>query len=319
MRSYQIYEFLVESELPLPAEPLSGAPTPGLELLLVRRLTAPLPVPAGLPPVTSVFDGQLTCFNAHEGLLICLEQSVQIHVDRGGQRIFTYAAPGAEPEAALYAVTMGITLCAALRGILCVHGAGVEIDGERIGLLAPSGTGKSSTAWALMQAGARFANDDVLLIRPGIRGEEALPAVSLYPKVNRELLTWAGLSEERCEPVLPGSQKLWFPLPLQRRATRPAPLAHLFILRPRPADDGDEVVVRRQRGLPALSELLRHSQAAGLAALLQTRHPELVPRCGAVLQTVPLSSVSYPKRFERLPALVEALRAALRTPAPVTR
>lgn len=318
MHYYPIYQFLVASELPLPAAPLEDSPFPKTDApLSVRRLAAPLAFPSDAAPLASIFEGQLRSFSTEDGVVICVEQYLQIHVDRSGNRVSVYAAPGAEQEAALYVVSMGITLCAARRGILCIHGAGVEFEGRRIGILAPSGTGKSSTAWAFMRAGALFANDDVLLIRQEGHAAHTLPSVSLYPKVNADLLAWADLAAHPCPAVLAGSQKYWFPLPLHQRVTQPAPLTHLFVLRPRPATDPDDaVVVERQHGMSAVAELMGHSQAAGLAAQLSGRRADLLPRFGNLLRSVPLSTLSYPKRFDRLPALVDAVRNTVLAPEP---
>jgi hypothetical protein len=58
-----------------------------------------------------------------------------------------------------------LPVIATLHGIAAFHASGVAIDGRAFGLLAPSGTGKSSVASQLVATcGATFFTDDVLAL-----------------------------------------------------------------------------------------------------------------------------------------------------------
>src|SRR5207302_1716173 len=51
-----------------------------------------------------------------------------------------------------------------LRGLACLHAGVVAIDGRAIALLGSKAAGKSTTALALVQRGARLLSDDVAVL-----------------------------------------------------------------------------------------------------------------------------------------------------------
>ncbi len=55
---------------------------------------------------------------------------------------------------------------ATLSGLLCIHAAGVLIDGRVLAVAADSGAGKSTLAAELLAAGGSFFCDDVLALEP---------------------------------------------------------------------------------------------------------------------------------------------------------
>jgi hypothetical protein len=62
----------------------------------------------------------------------------------------------------LFAQTLPIA--ATLQGLAMFHASAVRIDDHAVGVAAPSGTGKSSTAAHLVAQGAEFFTDDVLAV-----------------------------------------------------------------------------------------------------------------------------------------------------------
>jgi hypothetical protein len=67
-----------------------------------------------------------------------------------------------------YLLNSAVTVALNLRGIPCLHASGVVVNGRGALLLGPSGTGKSTTAGALMAAGNELLTDDIaaLDLRP---------------------------------------------------------------------------------------------------------------------------------------------------------
>lgn len=59
-----------------------------------------------------------------------------------------------------------LPLAAVARGIECFHASAVTLDGRAVGLVGPSGAGKTSLAASLSLAGAGYLTDDVLALEP---------------------------------------------------------------------------------------------------------------------------------------------------------
>jgi hypothetical protein len=64
----------------------------------------------------------------------------------------------------LYILGTVLTVLLYQRGILALHGSAVAIGDQVVGVIAPSGTGKSSTAAALYKKGHRLLSDDAVPI-----------------------------------------------------------------------------------------------------------------------------------------------------------
>ncbi|MEO5929563.1 MAG: hypothetical protein ABIR47_06500 [Candidatus Kapaibacterium sp.] len=82
---------------------------------------------------------------------------------RDGREITVQPDPGVDVRV-LRSLVMGPFMAMLLhqRGMLVLHGSGVEVDGRAIGFLGDSGQGKSTTAAALIAAGHRLISDDLL-------------------------------------------------------------------------------------------------------------------------------------------------------------
>jgi hypothetical protein len=116
---------------------------------------------------------------------------------------------------------------AVLRGNEAFHASAVEVGGEALAFVGPTGAGKTSLAIQLISLGARFVTDDVLVVdRAGgaIRAHPGASIASVRP-AERELIpldTWARLGSE-----LGHSDKTYMSLP---RAPAPLPLGALYFL-----------------------------------------------------------------------------------------
>lgn len=90
-------------------------------------------------------------------------QGLGIHlVSDDGRRAWSHL-PATEPWLTRkFVAAQLLPLLAVLAGIEVLHAAAVQLDGRVIGLVAASGTGKTSTAARLIGAGAGFVADDGL-------------------------------------------------------------------------------------------------------------------------------------------------------------
>lgn len=182
----------------------------------------------------------------------------------------------------------------------CIHGSAVVIDGRGWLLTGETGAGKSTTAYELMHAhGASIAADETALVdvetkalRPG------RPAVRLGRQ--------SGAVPEGVEDGLvhPSREKRWFRLNAASLAGKPAPLAGIVSLTPRPDADADRGV-ERLRGAASMRMILEQSFDFEQAPTAwRSRRFRTASR---VVQTIPTYEFSYRRSPDGQPAHVERL------------
>ncbi len=316
MPVFPINQFDVESDFALPCD--AQAVSIGGEPLRVRRVSALLAADMSLPTATARTSE--ACMRFHrvtDGVLLNIEGRIFLKVDEGGQEIQVQARDEHLQEAALYIVGAAMALCTALRGDIPLHASCVELDDYRVGFMASCGTGKSTTLWEFLEAGALFANDDLIPVRLGERGATATSCISLFPKVGRDLMErdlrdWSG-----CEEILPGRNKFWFPIAPHRRAAASGPLTALFALQPFTLQEEQQlqygietVQIEAQRGVQALSLLAGNSMTGNILPSI-VGAPRLMQNFARLAGAVPVYTVRYARRFETLPFVVEAVRHAV--------
>lgn len=151
------------------------------------------------------------------------------------------------------------------RDLWALHGAAVVVGGRALGLVAPSGHGKSTLALALVERGAGYLSDECLVV------DERLEVGGLQRPLSLDC---------RPAPLPAGFQVVDYPVPERDRgqdvavlvhppaALRPrgaAPLAALICLRYAPASSGAEL--RRLSAGPALERLWASTLNVGETAL----------------------------------------------------
>ncbi len=316
MPCYRINQFWVQSALPLPCPPVSLP----ADLPEADRLTVAC-APGSLHEFPCVFwagrrygGDYLRAYDVGEGLLICAGDEVRLWVDNRGRSLtLDFDADDALAMGIVSALTvnLGMALCTFLRGDLPLHAAGVELDGKLIGLSAPSGTGKSTLLWSLLDQGARFAGDDVLPVKITRNGVLAFPSVSLPAKLSRQALERRGLDGSALPEVIPGTQEFWLPIEPECRLRELRPLAALCFLHPyRQPEMPGRVAVRQVRGGEAISLLLSNLQ--GFWAVSGKLAADcLRAQAVALLRSVPLYILEYHRRPDTLPGLIGVLHEVL--------
>lgn len=319
MYQYRINQFSIQSDLLLPSDPygsLIGNSLEG-EPLQIRRTTEDLTEFDQAYYLARMYGGQLRSYDVGDGVLICAGDYMKMHINGAGDCMTFAVADEHVDIAGLFAIGIGISICTLLRGELPLHAACAEFDGHRFGVMAPSGTGKSTTLWALLKAGAMFANDDSIPIK--LEGGDALaaPSLSLPAKAGREILERDGLDTRRYAQVIADEEKYWVPVLPHTRVFDRKPLSALFILNPNDTTaiqtDNDHVQVERQKGIQAMPMLMENLHGIwAVAGLLDVRRTLML--CTSLLKVVPVYTIRYPKRFDILPDMVQAMRSTLCTP-----
>lgn len=309
---YHINEFAVESEIELPfdASARSRYLLPGDNHILIRRASL-----ADIPCTLRKVRRQIL-YDVGDGFLL-EPPGLALHIDFKGRVLTVDALDEKVPVAGAWAIHAGLGAATLTHGGVPLHGAGLEVAGKYVALMAASGTGKSTLSWFLLQRGARFGNDDLIPVYLDDDGATAFPAVSLFPKLQREAVNRHGLAVADLVPADygTGEEEYYVPLPLPQRAPAPAPLSAVFLLRPRSTEgDGplrlgrmaDAVTARRQAEDEAAQTLERNLHALWLIGKWMDGR-RIAALCRRLAARVPVYEVSYPKAFALLPELARTI------------
>src|SRR5919202_2949720 len=176
MPQYSLFGGCFSSDIPFPELRPTDDPTTDWTF---RRASA-------LPPMAQpvlMSDGvwpsgiRLSTYSHGGGFRLDYSDTGVFDISPDGALITWCPRPDTSEEVARHD-TLGIVLSMALHaaGLLPLHGSAVAIGGAGVAFLAPSGTGKSTLALALVRGGARMLTDDTLPVDLG-------PPVTAWPGV----------------------------------------------------------------------------------------------------------------------------------------
>lgn len=140
-------------------------------------------------------------------------------------------------ELSLYILgpVLGFTL--RLKGILCFHASAFQIDDFSIAIVGPSGAGKSTIAAMFASLGYTIFSDDILAIEERMEVPYACPGCPRIRLWSDSLMQLHG-DEKGFARLIPGWDKRYLDLNGQayQFASKPAPLAAIYILAPRASE-----------------------------------------------------------------------------------
>lgn len=202
-------------------------------------------------------------------------------------------------------VGIGLGLLLNRLGIVCLHGSVVLVGGRAIALLGDSGAGKSTAAAALVANGGTLISDDIAALRP--EGEKFTVAWGCA-NVRLDQATSARLvGTDQPLPKVPWIEKvLWDVSGGTHEASGPAHrLNALYVLET--AADTETTVVRTPiPSAQALLQLVECWYPQGFTPLLtQARFDTL----REVAEKVPIYRLRYPRNWDILPLLINAVGA----------
>ncbi len=195
------------------------------------------------------------------------------------------------------------------RGLPAFHASAVVVDDRAVAFLAAAGSGKTSLAAAMLAAGHPLLTDDILAVerttgifvaRPGY------PRMRMWP--DKAARFWGDV--DGLELVRPGSSKRWVPAVRDGQpgfCGEEQPLGCCYLLERRPAAESGRVEIRDVSQRQAMVELLKSSFLPTLVESvgLGNRRFDFLSR---LVQEVPVRRLVYSSGFERLPAVVAAVR-----------
>lgn len=217
-------------------------------------------------------------------------------VSHDGSRIVAHASDGLECDA-IEQLLLDVIVPQALqlRGECALHASAVALGDRASAFLGSSGAGKSTLAAALVPPGL-LISDDCLALRRSANGLVALPS---YASVRlREDSVGQYGSPAALRPA--SSRMIWKRrLPLQL-AQREVPLARVYVL-----GEGERVRIEELGPFEATEELAR--QVHRLDPENRTALRAEFEIVTALVATVPVRRLLYPREFTQLTHVVRAI------------
>lgn len=309
MSRYRVFGGRLESDLPFPDLPEE----PSRECMAADgtrawRLTLDSGPPA-LPDASpvgrdSVEPGvSVRLFREGEDFRLVYDDTGDFRVSGDGTSVVWTPPSGEDPpnRDAVRLDVLGRVLPLALHraGTLTFHASAVTADGVAVGFMGPRGSGKTTVALRLVEAGARLLTDDALPVEAG-RPPLACPGVPrLRVRGNGDPGTGATGYDARRIVVPDGDA-----------TSGPAPLEALYLLVPVSRDEADEAdaPIRRRRlstprGAAAMLGQLK------LGPLLPDRADgDLLERCASLADTTAVYALEVPREGGDPGRLVAFLR-----------
>ena len=305
MPDYHIFGGILRSHVEFPELEPSTAAAPTWEL---SRVSRPRPVSALVPLGRENVEAnvEVTLASHDEGLRLVFDDTGTFDVLDGGRAIEWTPPPAPRLDAVrkdllgrVFAVALGQQGCATL------HGSAVAIAGTAVVFLAPKFHGKSTTATAMVDAGARLLADDLVpvtladapMVLPSV------PVVQLWQDSAERVGGRAATLP--AEGPAPKRQIKW--REPDRNVAAPVPLAAVYLLAPRRPDAATSVSRHRLAGVAAALAMLGQAKVGALIGV--QRQAELMQALATISEKVPVYRLEIPRDFERLTELTSSLLA----------
>lgn len=303
MNHYTVFGGQLRSELELPELPVAE-PAPTDWVLRVAAGAPAIVTSREELGIASVDEGvSVRLYGVPGGYRLEYDDTGIFDIKAGGRDLIWYPAPGASPALAQLDV-LGRVLALAFHaaGVYCLHASAVALAGGAVAFIAPKYHGKSTTAYALVNAGARLITDDTLpvlsgtppLVRPGVQRVrlwgDSVSAVGAHAEEGAESAGKFVVGALSAQQLLRGT----------------SPLVALYLLAPVMSNPGGEAVVRAP--LSSVESALALVGHAKIGAILGGSERQVLFRRAVELAgTVPVYRLSIARDFDRLPEVVNQL------------
>jgi hypothetical protein len=274
------------------ASPESGASVVEVHLPPRDLTRVPTSLPAAVPDETPA-------------LAIVYDDGVRFEIDGAARTIWCSWPPTSTLEdVATYLLGPILALVLRLRGTVCLHGSAAIVDGGAVLFVGAAGSGKSTTAAALAQAGCSVIADDVAaldMIDGGFAVRPAYPALRLWPDAVASLYG----SADAMPLLTPNWDKRKLDLTARDMdfPSRPVPITTIYLLGP--CSDGHGEVKRVAPGRETLLNLVANSYPSTLLdARLRAEELTVLAQLAA---SVPVYTLSLPDDVTRIAASLDDL------------
>lgn len=222
-------------------------------------------------------------------------------------------------DAVTYLLGPVMAFVAQMKGVTCLHGSAIAVDGGAVVLTGPQGAGKSTTAASFARAGFPIIADDLILLleKDGeIVVEPSYPVLRLWP----DSVTHLFGNEDALPRISPSWNKRGFNVNegeahFQRT---PVPLKALYFLGPRSNDDTAPFLTPAA-GTSAVVRLVGNSWGhyAAQPAIL-ARQLGMLTRVSRLVPLAEVTPHTDPARLAELRKLIldDAARMRQRQPSP---
>lgn len=199
----------------------------------------------------------------------------------------------------LYILGTVLTVLLYQRGILALHGSAMAIGDEVVGVIAPSGTGKSSTAAALYQRGHRLLSDDAVPIFYQNGGFFVYPG---YPrlKISEEVADCLAYGETHIIEKHPECGEVSFDARHQF-IDQALPLKQIYLL-----EAGNALDIQPCKQLDAVFGMMKNSLPT---MWLQQHSPEQFKQCTEFAKSLPFYRMIRSQNLADLPKLAAMLES----------
>ena len=196
-----------------------------------------------------------------------------------------------------------LSYCLLARGIEPLHATAIVVDDQAIAFLGDSGYGKSTLAATFLQRGYPLLTDDVLALEFRDKRIWARPGIARV-KLNPDSAD-ALLCGSRAIQMNSFTSKMIFPLNRAQHLNRVVPLQALYVL-PLKASRS-RIKVRRLAGRSAFFPIIQNT--FNDTVLHPYRLKQQFVFADRLTRMVPINQLSYPRRMDVLPAIVDAVLA----------
>jgi len=289
--TYSVYGLTVDSDIELPE--LRGDHSDTTADVTVRRATLDtIPGSETDPDVQRIEATPERCRITYESLGTFL-------IEAGEQILYDPATEGNKHQKIFRRLlqNQAMTVLLLQRGLLVLHASAVSVNTKAAVFLGEQTAGKSTMTAACHQHGHSMLADDVVAVRFGDGTPTVVPGVPQI-RISSETAEQLGIRDTVQYEHDWGPQKVYHPIDDQ---ASPTPIGSIYTLAEKEPISLDAVA-----GSTAFFKLLCNTYAQGLLADTEatTDHFE---QCTRLLNTTPLTQLSRPKRYERIPEVVDVV------------
>lgn len=253
-------------------------------------------------------DYAISFHRCADGYLIRFPDVADFLVHADGRTVHAWPVFDAGVCAAVYEQQI-LPLVLAHQGARVYHGGAVAIEGRAVVVLGPSGQGKSTLVAAFARRGFAFLSDDCLVVEAADRGLVAIPQTPVMRMWHDSARTMAG-SEEQIH-YHPGSPKprvlACANLPYCGTAL---PVSHMLVLGD--SNVGEPMLTPLS---PADAVIAWASNAFILDLKDRARLTDNLRWAAEMVSAIPAHRLDYPRRYDVLDAVVDAVLAQFGTAA----